>query len=63
MKDSETLLQAEDVSQTLKNDLERVQLVIYAYWFAEYHETLNQFSAPPDLMLPEWQQLLRMTSG
>ncbi|WP_433581118.1 LLM class flavin-dependent oxidoreductase [Paenibacillus amylolyticus] len=50
-----TVLQGQDANQTLKNALERVQLVdelgFTRYWFAEHHNTLNQVSTSPDLMV------------
>lgn len=50
-----TILQGESANQTIKNAVERVQLVdglgFTRYWFAEHHNTLNQVSTSPELMV------------
>jgi luciferase family oxidoreductase group 1 len=50
-----TKLQGNDASQTLKDSTERIQfadeLGYTRYWFAEHHNTANQVSTSPDLMI------------
>jgi luciferase family oxidoreductase group 1 len=50
-----TKLQGNDASQTLKDSTERIQLAdelgYSRYWFAEHHNTVNQVSTSPDLMI------------
>ena len=50
-----TKLQGNDASQTLKDSTERIQLAdelgYTRYWFAEHHNTANQVSTSPDLMI------------
>ena len=50
-----TKLQGNDASQTLKDSTERIQLAdelgYTRYWFAEHHNTTNQVSTSPDLMI------------
>jgi luciferase family oxidoreductase group 1 len=50
-----TKLQENDASQTLKDSTERVQLAdelgYSRYWFAEHHNTANQVSTTPELMI------------
>ncbi|MCY7821189.1 LLM class flavin-dependent oxidoreductase [Bacillus inaquosorum] len=50
-----TKLQGNNVSQTLKDSTERIQLAdelgYTRYWFAEHHNTANQVSTSPDLMI------------
>jgi luciferase family oxidoreductase group 1 len=50
-----TKLQENDASQTLKDSTERIQLAdelgYSRYWFAEHHNTANQVSTSPDLMI------------
>lgn len=50
-----TKLQGNDASQTLKDSTERAQLAdelgYTRYWFAEHHNTANQVSTSPELMI------------
>ena len=50
-----TKLQGNDASQTLKDSTERVQLAdelgYSRYWFAEHHNSANQVSTSPELMI------------
>ena len=50
-----TKLQGNDASQTLKDSTERIQLAdelgYTRYWFAEHHNTANQVSTSPELMI------------
>ena len=50
-----TKLQGNDASQTLKDSTERIQLAdelgYSRYWFAEHHNTANQVSTSPDVMI------------
>lgn len=53
--DIATKLQGYNASQTLKDSTERVQLAdelgYTRYWFAEHHNTANQVSTSPELMI------------
>ena len=48
-------MQGNDASQTLKDSTERIQLAdelgYTRYWFAEHHNTANQVSTSPELMI------------
>lgn len=50
-----TKLQGNDASRTLKDSTERIQLAdelgYTRYWFAEHHNTANQVSTSPELMI------------
>lgn len=50
-----TKLQGNDASQTLKDSIDRVKLAeelgYTRYWFAEHHNTVNQVSNAPELMI------------